>query len=324
VNRDGQISVLDLVQVAVSYGSQVPVSSPADVNADGWVNLFDLVAVARCMGSATPPAPTPTSTPTVPTPQVYPTPMPPTPPDGLSTCYILTKEFFIGAYAIREWSDAEIPEHPAMLDVLTLSAVGQPQIQIDYPDRIDDVTGSDITGEGHPDLAVHTFSGGAHCCFNTIVYDLGPIPIQVMNTPPMDCDGEFQDLDRDGRPEFVTCDNPFAYRYCCGAGSPMVKVILQYRVGHGFVPASPSFQYAYDQDIGDHTRQAEQAQPGGSCELDGTTKCAVLPLVLDYLYSGRPVDARNALWRFYLYADEPRFENEIWATVTQSPLYTPY
>ena len=45
VNGDGQVDVLDLVWVAVSYGMRGP-ALPADINADGVVNVQDLVAVA--------------------------------------------------------------------------------------------------------------------------------------------------------------------------------------------------------------------------------------------------------------------------------------
>ena len=50
VNGDGQVTVMDLVAVALFYGTQVPAgigSLPADVNADGVVNVLDLTAVAQ-------------------------------------------------------------------------------------------------------------------------------------------------------------------------------------------------------------------------------------------------------------------------------------
>ena len=49
VDGDGQVMVVDLVIVALFYGTQVPdgLSLPADVNADGVVNILDLTAVAQ-------------------------------------------------------------------------------------------------------------------------------------------------------------------------------------------------------------------------------------------------------------------------------------
>ena len=49
VNRDGQVTVIDLAIVALLYGTRVPagISLPVDVNADGIVNILDLTAVAQ-------------------------------------------------------------------------------------------------------------------------------------------------------------------------------------------------------------------------------------------------------------------------------------
>ena len=54
VDGDGQVTVIDLSIVALSYGTQVPagISLPADVNADGTVNIADLVAVAQAIDTA--------------------------------------------------------------------------------------------------------------------------------------------------------------------------------------------------------------------------------------------------------------------------------
>ena len=50
VNRDGVVSILDLVQVASKFGQRVR-DDPADVNEDGVVNIVDLVKVAGALGS---------------------------------------------------------------------------------------------------------------------------------------------------------------------------------------------------------------------------------------------------------------------------------
>ena len=69
VNRDGVVNILDLVQVASSFGQPVPKEgNPADVNEDGIVNIVDLVKVAGALGdgAAAPSAwhPTPEAIPT--------------------------------------------------------------------------------------------------------------------------------------------------------------------------------------------------------------------------------------------------------------------
>ena len=52
VNRDGVVSILDLILVAQQLGQRVPPDSPVDVNGDGVVNIFDIVPIAQGIASA--------------------------------------------------------------------------------------------------------------------------------------------------------------------------------------------------------------------------------------------------------------------------------
>jgi len=272
--------------------------------------------------TGTPPLPTPTSPPpptSTPVPTVLPMSLTPEPPDP---AYVLQEERFIGPYAIRVWRNPA--SDPFMFDnILTISGAGQPQVRVESFSGLGGETGRDITGDGHPDVVINVFTGGAHCCFSTIVYDLGPTLTKVLETPLSNCDGHFQDLDGDGILEFITCDDLFAYEYCCFAGSPAVKVVLQYEPGRGYVPASPRFPQLYADDIARDLKTAEKATPGGMCEWDNDTKCAVLPLILDYLYSGQTDKAWAALDRFYTYPDATVFRAEIEQAVSNSPLFVP-
>ena len=47
VNRDGRVSILDLILVAQQLGKRVPANSPADLNRDGVVSILDLIRVAQ-------------------------------------------------------------------------------------------------------------------------------------------------------------------------------------------------------------------------------------------------------------------------------------
>ena len=47
VNRDGVVSILDLILVAQQLGKRVPAGSPVDVNGDGVVSILDLIRVAQ-------------------------------------------------------------------------------------------------------------------------------------------------------------------------------------------------------------------------------------------------------------------------------------
>ena len=52
VNRDGQVSILDMVLVARQFGNTVPSDSTIDVNGDGVVNVLDLILVSQNMGKS--------------------------------------------------------------------------------------------------------------------------------------------------------------------------------------------------------------------------------------------------------------------------------
>lgn len=236
--------------------------------------------------------------------------------------YEMADERVVGRHAIRVWRNAAAAVDLQSFDrIVTIAQAGEPLIQVEFFDRLDPLTGSDITGDGVPEAVFHTYSGGAHCCFSTLVYSLGPETEKLLETQASNCDGNFRDLDGDGIQEFVTCDDRFAYTYCPYAASPVVTAVLAYDAGQGYGPASPRFPELYEDAIATHTNLAEQAQPGGLGEWDVTTKCAVLPLVLDYLYSGQPDRAWSELDRLYTFPDAATFRAEIEETVGASPLY---
>ena len=59
VNRDGRVSILDLVLAAQQLGKRVSAGSPVDVNGDGVVSILDLILVSQGIAgsSAAPPNP---------------------------------------------------------------------------------------------------------------------------------------------------------------------------------------------------------------------------------------------------------------------------
>ena len=57
VNRDGRVSILDLVLIAQQLTNRVPANSPVDLNGDGVVSILDLVLAIREMDNTTSLAP---------------------------------------------------------------------------------------------------------------------------------------------------------------------------------------------------------------------------------------------------------------------------
>ena len=56
VNRDGQVSVLDLILISRQLGKRVSAGSPVDLNSDGVVSILDLILAAQSLGTTTAPA----------------------------------------------------------------------------------------------------------------------------------------------------------------------------------------------------------------------------------------------------------------------------
>ena len=56
VNRDGRVTILDLILVSQQLGKRVPAGSPVDVNGDGVVTILDLIGIAQGIGNTTTPA----------------------------------------------------------------------------------------------------------------------------------------------------------------------------------------------------------------------------------------------------------------------------
>ena len=52
VNRDGMVTILDLILVAQQLGQKVPAGSPVDVNGDGIVSILDLLRIAQGMAES--------------------------------------------------------------------------------------------------------------------------------------------------------------------------------------------------------------------------------------------------------------------------------
>ena len=93
------------------------------------------------------------------------------------------------------------------------------------------VTVRDLDGDGEPEVLIDLYTGGAHCCFYTVIlrYDGGTYRGSVAFWG--DPDYSLRDLDRDGRPELVTADDRFAYAFTFYAASVLPIRIVSYDHG---------------------------------------------------------------------------------------------
>jgi hypothetical protein len=93
----------------------------------------------------------------------------------------------------------------------------------------------DLDGDREPELIVSFYSGGAHCCSTSAIYGYNakantynPVTHYWGNgSAPTD----LKDLNRDGKLEFVSHDDAFAYAFGSYAGSGAPLQIWNYRKG---------------------------------------------------------------------------------------------
>lgn len=91
--------------------------------------------------------------------------------------------------------------------------------------------GTDLDGDGIPDLLLYDFSGGAHCCYSVkhiICSDPPVFKAQILGTHS---EPTYKDLDGDGLYEMMVGDASYAYWNACYADSPQPLVI--YRICPG-------------------------------------------------------------------------------------------
>jgi hypothetical protein len=89
---------------------------------------------------------------------------------------------------------------------------------------------TDVDGDGEPEVVYSAFTGGAHCCTIAQVYRLNASATGYAVTEHGFGDPGFtlKDLDGDGKPEWVTADDRFAYLYTAYAFSGLPLQILRF------------------------------------------------------------------------------------------------
>jgi hypothetical protein len=303
--------------VAATLAASNPTGSTAAVSAPVIATQSGPLTLPTAVAPTAPPtlAPTQRPLPTAFTPLSAVNPNP-------SPVYALQTELPFGDYVVRHWHDTASAGF-GYNDIVILAASDEPAIQIENVVQLNEVTGMDVNGDGFPDVIIDTYTGGAHCCSAMIVYTMqGNLAREILHSVESNCGGKLVDLNGDGVLEFDTCDDSFAYTYCSYAASPVVRVIYVYDpVAGRYIPASPRFASLYTETIAADTQAAQAATPGDRGEWDGTAKCSVLPVVLDYLYSGQTDKAWSEFNRLYPYPDAATWRTEIETIVFASPRY---
>ncbi len=90
----------------------------------------------------------------------------------------------------------------------------------------------DLDNNGKAEVIIKTYSGGAHCCTNHIIYSWKNQQFVKTQTGMLNAGGGiFKDINGDGNFEFLTDDNAFLYTFSSYAGSFPPSLI--YRLQNG-------------------------------------------------------------------------------------------
>jgi hypothetical protein len=238
-----------------------------------------------------------------------------------SLIFNLQREWFINDYVVRLWQDPT-----AMYQALTIDRAGQQRIQIDsmMGGQVYDLTSTDITGEGNPDVIYEVAFAGSDPRCSVVIYDLGAqAATRIAETPPGICGARFTDLNSDGRRELIVNDPAFVNQFCGVEVSPLVEVVLEYNSGQRrFIPQSALFPEYYEAQAQSYLARTDlpallsaQAQAN---EL-GSAKCTVLGVVLPYLYGGSISEGWTNLRQYYTFADVAQFQARVNEIFTTSP-----
>ncbi len=89
--------------------------------------------------------------------------------------------------------------------------------------------GTDVTGNGQPDLVISEWSPGSHCCYTFHLFEIGDRFHHIQSIDAGSSESaRFQNLDGTPGLEFITDDWTFAYGPGDFSDSPVPRVILKY------------------------------------------------------------------------------------------------
>ena len=246
---------------------------------------------------------------------------------------------------IGEWTENLWDGYKILIAPATESGTAQCRAALTSPDGkvqfevtgadalVNSISGSDINGDGKPDVVIETHRTAGQCCYTYSILTPGanpPLVKQITTTPPL----VFEDRDNNGKVEISTHD--FAFVGIEGLGesdSPRPLVVFRLR-GNTLYNVSASYWPEYQRDldaakntlsrsgqelllgrnnssgVGAGSNKPRELSPAEERQLLDA-KGIVLTIVLDYLYGGRGEDAWKTIREMWSDRDKERIRQAI-------------
>ena len=184
----------------------------------------------------------------------------------------------------------------------------------DWSLTVDKISGSDVNGDGKPELVIEGYSGGDRCCLTYSVISLSNPPRvlrKIETLSPL----TFDRL-ADGKLVIRGADTTFDY-FIVPHSVAVIPQVLFRLDGDRLIDAGSQFTEQYDQKIAEargkltpeDLEKFRQAHYNDKMFTDQiSTVQNILTIVLNYLYSGREEQAWKALQDLWPASDQSRIK----------------
>jgi hypothetical protein len=200
-----------------------------------------------------------------------------------------------------------------------LSRPGHKQIVIAYEWAlsVDPISGSDINGDGLPEVVLGGYTGGLHCCYSYEIVSLGKTP-ETLHTLQSPVPITFEKRP-EGTALIRASDGVFNYFIVPPTEAVMPRLVLKPE-GNNLVDVSAQYPEVYDKEIEQTRKQITPEDLENFRKSNYHDKLflnqyptvhKVLTIVLDYVYSGRQDLAWQTLDEMWPAADVSRVKSLI-------------
>lgn len=171
--------------------------------------------------------------------------------------------------------------------------------------RLNDLQVVHLNADEEPEVILDLYSGGAHCCFYSKIYQYDAASSQYEETEHFwgNVGYQLQDLDQDGIPEFKSADDRFAYQFSAYAASRFPLQIWQFQSGamQNVTREFPQLVYsdAYQLWV-DFARNRNE-------EYDGVLRSTLAAYLADKYLLGQEADGWQRVQQAYQRSDRLEF-----------------